>query len=56
MPAQASGGISSPSSAQAIAAAIGGTRNSSAETRATSPARIIAKSSEVAISELAMTR
>ena len=56
MPAQASGGMVSPIRPQAISAAIGGTRNSSAETREASPWRIIANSSVIAISDGASNR
>ena len=47
IPAQASGGIASPNNGQAKRAESGGTREKSAETRATSPARIMASDIEV---------
>ena len=56
MPSQASTGMTSLNNTHASNAANGGTRKNSADTRATSPARIIASNSPTAITELPITR
>jgi hypothetical protein len=56
MPTQAAAGSDSPSSAQAISPASGGTRKKSADTREASLRRTIISSSVIDTSELANTR
>jgi hypothetical protein len=56
MPAHAGAGSDSPSTAQAIAPAKGGTRKNSAETREASSRRIISNSNVIDTNELATTR
>lgn len=56
MPPQATGGITSPNIAQAKTAANGGTRKNNADTRDTSPARIIANNNPMLTIELLMIK